>query len=148
MKKKHILEMFEAMGIKDVSSSRQKKNGTTVFEIPYVNHLCPDYKFRFAEYETGYVRSLNGYCCYQINKKIAHKKTYTSSYDGKTREYDVYERVLIPKRKDRLKYLLKFLIKNYFGKVRTHVKYETYEPYLTKQQSITVLVDGQPHNIQ
>ncbi len=148
MKIKHILEVFDAMGIKDVTTDRQKKNGTTVFEIPYKNPLRPEQKFQFAEYKTGYVRSLNAYSPYQLNKKITNKKKYTSFKDGKTREFDTYERILIPKRKDRLKFLLKFLIKNYFSEVRTHVKYEYIEPFIPEPQEIKVIVDGHRYNLK
>jgi len=147
MKIKHILEIFDAMSIKDVTTDRQRKNGTTVFEIPYKNPLCPEQKFQFAEYKTGYVRNLNAYLPYQLNKRKTNKKKYTSSYDGKTREFDTYERILIPKRKDRLEFLLKFLVKNYFSKVRTHVKYEYVEPFIPKPQEIQVIVDGHRYKI-
>ena len=148
MKIKHILEVFDAMGIKDVTTDRQKKNGTTVFEIPYKNPLRPEQKFQFAEYKTGYVRSLNVSSPYQLNKKITNKKKYTSFKDGKTREFDTYERILIPKRKDRLKFLLKFLIKNYFSEVRTHVKYEYIRPFIPQPQEIKVIVDGHRYNLK
>ena len=147
MKTKHILEIFDAMGIKDITTDRQRKNGTTAFEIPYVNPLRPNFKYTFAEYESGYVRNLNNWCCYQINKRKTNKKRYTSSYDGKTREFDTYERILIPKRKDRLEFLLKFFVKNYFSKVRTHVKYEYVEPFRPKPQEIQVIVDGNRYKI-
>jgi len=146
MKSKDILEIFDIMNIKDVTTDRQKKNGTTVFEIPYKNPLCPELKFQFAEYKTGYVRNLNAYSPYQLNKKITIKKKYTT-YNGKTREFDTYKRILIPKRKDRLKFLLKFLVKNYFSEVRTHVKYEYVEPFIPKPQEIQVIVDGHRYKI-
>ena len=147
MKIKDILEIFDIMNIKDVTTDRQKKNGTTVFEIPYKNPLNPAQKYQFAEYETGYVRSLNAYASpYQLNKRKTNKRTYTNHNGGVT-TYDSYERILIPKRKDRLKFLLKFLVKNYFSKVRTHVKYEYVEPFIPKPQEIQVIVDGNRYKI-
>jgi len=141
MKIKDILEIFDIMNIKDVTTDRQKKNGTTVFEIPYKNPLNPAQKYQFAEYKTGYVRNLNNWCCYQINKRKTNKRNYTN-HKGELKTYDSYERILIPKRKDRLKFLLEFLIKNYFSKVRTHVEYEYVEPFIPKPQEIQVIVDG------
>lgn len=146
MKIKHILEIFDAMNIKDVTTDRQRKNGTTVFEIPYKNPLNPAQKYQFAEYETGYVRNLNSWCCYQINKRKTNKKTYTN-YKGELKTYDSYERILIPKRKDRLKFLLEFFVRNYFSEVRTHVKYEYIEPFIPKPQEIQVIVDGNRYKI-
>lgn len=146
MKIKYILEIFDAMNIKDVTTDRQKKNGTTVFEIPYKNPLCPDKKFQFAEYKTGYVRSLNAYSPYQLNKRKTNKRSYRN-HIGELKTFDVYERILIPKRKDRLKFLLKFLVKNYFSEVRTHVKYEYVEPFIPKPQEIQVIVDGHRYKI-
>lgn len=150
MKSKDILEIFDIMNIKDVTTDRQKKNGTTVFEFDNTGDPYGPNELRFAEYKTGYVRSLNGYCCYQINKKKSKQKSYTS-YDGKTNYYRcTSERILIPKRKDRLEFLLKFLLKNYFGKVRNHVEYKQYTPpsWPPVLSRLQVIIDGEHYTLK
>ena len=131
--------MFEVMGIKDVTTDRQRKNGTTVFEIPFEKHK--GHKMRFAEYSTGYVRSLNAYSPYQLNKKVIDK-----TYIHKWGSYHSYKRELIPKRKHRLQYLFKFLLKNYYSKI--HVKTKVERRYTPYEQSISVTVDGRKYKIQ
>ena len=108
--------------------------------------MCPEKKFQFAEYKTGYVRSLNAYSPYQLNKRKTNKRPYRN-HIGELKTFDVYERILIPKRKDRLKFLLKFLVKNYFSEVRTHVKWEYTKPYRSEPQEIQVIVDGHRYKI-
>jgi hypothetical protein len=139
MKIKEILEMFEVMGIKDVTTDRQRKNGTTVFEIPFEKHK--GHKMRFAEYSTGYVRSLNAHSPYQLNKKVIDK-TYVHEW-GK---YHTHKRKLIPKRKHRLQYLFKFLLKNYYSKIHVE-KIPVYRDRF-HEQSISVVVDGHKYKIQ
>jgi len=64
---------------------------------------------RFATYKAGYVRNVSPYNSspYQINK--TKKVTYDSGMTGK-------DRIMIPHWEDRLIYLAKFIIKNYYQK--------------------------------
>jgi len=151
MKNKDILEIFKILKIKDVSTPRQKKNGTTVFEFDNTGDPHGPNELRFAEYKTGYVRSLNGYCCYQINKRKSIQKSYTNWSDGTRNKYTcTSERILIPKRKDRLEFLLKFLLKNYFGKVRNHVEYKEYTPpsWPPVLSRLQVIIDGEHYTLK
>ena len=62
-------EALDLIGCKHVSTSRQIKNGTRVFRLPFRDAY--DCDIDFAVYESGYVRKLCkiGYApCYQINK--------------------------------------------------------------------------------
>ena len=105
---REAMTLFKILGIKDITTERQRKNGTTVYELPMQRaYPSASYPIRFATYSTGYVRNISEDSCYQINK--TEKVTYTS---GVT---DV-ERILIPKWEDRLIYLAKFIIKNYYRK--------------------------------
>ena len=103
--------IFKILGIKDITTERQRKNGTTVYELPIQQMwqtLNPK-PLRFAIYKAGYVRNISEYnsSCYQINK--TKKVTYKSGMTG-------VERILIPNWEDRLIYLAKFIIKNYYQK--------------------------------
>ena len=108
------------LGIKDVSSYRQMKNGTQVFRLPFKDAWGHD--IDFAIYKSGYVRKLckTGYCpCYQINKR--HKiegefvKITVGKHAGLYRKwYDVSKCILIEGHGDRLEYLFNFILRNYF----------------------------------
>lgn len=103
--------LFKILGIKDITTERQRKNGTTVYELPMQRvYLKTKYPIRFATYEAGYVRNVSedNSSPYQINKT----KQVPSSYG----DYTNTERILIPKWEDRLIYLAKFIIKNYYRK--------------------------------
>ena len=106
--------IFEILGIKDITTKRQRHNGTTVYELPIQRMwqtLNPK-PLRFATYSTGYVRNVSedNFTCYQINKtkQVSYYKTYRR---------EIYtERILIPTQQDRLIYLANFVIKNYYKK--------------------------------
>jgi len=110
------------LGIKDVSSNCQIKNGTQVFRLPFKDAW--GHSIEFATYSSGYVRRLvtyhtRGAKCWQINKtrKIdgGFFKITTGPHAGLFRKrYDHTERILIPKYGDRIEYLLKFILRNYF----------------------------------
>ncbi len=109
---REALTIFKILGIKDVTTNRQRKNGTTVYELPIQQMwqtLTPK-PLRFATYKSGYVRNISEYnsSCYQINQT----KTVLSGY----KDWTCTERILIPNWEDRLIYLAKFIIKNYYKK--------------------------------
>ena len=109
------------LDIKDVSSNCQIKNGTQVFRLPFKDAY--GYSIEFATYSSGYVRKLvtyntRGAKCYQINqtrqvKDKFFKITY-GTHKGLYIKSDAVERVLIPNHGDRIEYLLKFILRNYF----------------------------------
>ena len=105
--------LFKILGIKDITTNRQRKNGTTVYELP-MQRAYPgtSYPIRFATYSTGYVRNISKDLSspYQINKT----KKRPAGTDGY--HFDTVERILIPKWEDRLIYLAKFIIRNYYNK--------------------------------
>jgi hypothetical protein len=108
---REAMTIFKILGIKDVTTDRQRKNGTTVYELPIqqVWQTLQPRPIRFATYTTGYVRNISesNSSCYQINK--TKQVTYESGMTGK-------ERIMIPHWEDRLIYLAKFIIKNYYQK--------------------------------
>ena len=105
------LTIFKILGIKDITTERQRKNGTTVYELPIsqVWQTLNPKPIRFATYETGYVRNVTEglSSSYQINK--TKPVVYESGMTGK-------ERILIDGWEERLIYLAKFIIKNYYQK--------------------------------
>ena len=128
-------EIFELLGIKNVTSKRQKKNGTHCFELPFETRNGE--RIRLATYKSGTVRNING-CnsCYQLNLTKLEKWQNTN--------FDHKIRIPITSHEERLEYLLKFIIRNYYKKQHTITKYKTYthEPY------ISVTVDGHKYRIQ
>jgi hypothetical protein len=108
---REAMTIFKILGIKDVTTNRQRKNGTTVYELPIsqVWQTLQPKPLRFATYKAGYVRNVTEglSSSYQINK-IKQVK-YKSGMTG-------VERILIPSWEDRLIYLAKFIIKNYYQK--------------------------------
>ena len=111
---REAMTIFKILGIKDVTTDRQRKNGTQVFELPIQQmwQTCNPKPLRFATYKTGYVRNISEYNSspYQINKT---KKIEVNEYHN---YYEQTKRILIPNWEDRLIYLAKFIIKNYYQK--------------------------------
>ncbi len=111
---REAMTIFKILGIKDVTTDRQRKNGTTVYELPIsqVWQTLDPKPLRFATYSTGYVRNISesNSSCYQINKT----KKRPAGTDGY--HYETVERIMIPHWEDRLIYLAKFIIKNYYQK--------------------------------
>ena len=111
---REALTIFKILGIKDITTERQRKNGTTVYELPIQQmwQTLEPKPLRFATYKTGYVRNISEYnsSCYQINK--TKKVTYESGMTG-------VERILIPSWEDRLIYLAKFIIKTTIKSLHT-----------------------------
>ena len=110
---REAMTIFKILGIKDVTTERQRKNGTTVYELPIsqVWQTLNPKPIRFATYESGYVRNVTEglSSCYQINK--------TTQYPpGDGHYYGYKERILIHSWEERLIYLAKFIIKNYYQK--------------------------------
>ena len=110
---REAMTIFKILGIKDVSTERQRKNGTTVYELPIqqmYQSLVPK-PLRFACYRSGYVRIVSPYTssAYKINK--TKKRPAGTGY-----HFEHTERILIDSWEERLIYLAKFIIKNYYQK--------------------------------
>jgi len=112
-------DYMRVIGVTEVTTTRQNNNGTRVYRLPFKDAY--GYDIEFATYKSGYVRKLMkyGYCpCYQINqvRKVSgkfHEIKY-GQHKGYYTKYDTSERVLIPEHGDRIEYLLKFILRNYF----------------------------------
>jgi hypothetical protein len=107
---KLALDTLNALGVKDVTTNRQKNNGTTMFELPTGDTV--------AEFNSGYIRkylmsgqkNLKFHSCYQLNP--TYDVNWKSiNYSGELIEHVMKARVLIYSRAERLKRLVLYTIK-------------------------------------
>ena len=153
MQEKELLKVFDLLQIKEITTDRQKKNGTRVFKLPmkaYWRYAGYSEPVILATYKSGYVRRLltNSGCfgganCYQLNKVTKGDRYYKLS-SGDYRKFNVHKRTLIPNEVDRLQYLLDYAIKNWYCKPQVQTK-TVKEAYL---QEVSVNIDGQKYVVQ
>ena len=107
---------MQLLGIQDVSTTKQVKNGTIVWRLPILSDRAGRY-IEYAAFASGYVRNQGVDCRsnWQINKCKMGKRHYKYP-NGKEYTFDTKERVLIPIEIDRLEYMMKYIIKNEFIK--------------------------------
>ena len=120
-----VLETMDLLGIMDVSTTRQSKNGTITWKLPIKNAWNNGNLIEVASFKTGYVRNNNSASTnYQLNKtKKNFEKEFSNSYD-----YYSTERILIPIEIDRLEYLISYCLKNYYIKHANFVADGEYIP--------------------
>jgi len=115
------VKTFDDIGVKCISSNCQVNNGTEVWKLPFNDAY--GHSIEFATYSSGYVRKLltyhtNGAKCYQINQTRQVKDKFWKIRSGEHKGYYMkhgsVERILIPNHGDRIEYLLKFILRNYF----------------------------------
>jgi hypothetical protein len=126
-----VLITMDLLGITDVTTNRQHRNGTIVWKLPIKNNHKPTSFIEVASFSTGYVRNQNsGYSNYQLNKRCQNEPeyfkdykttwhdngTYTQKFTGKYRKFETRGCVLIPIEIDRLEYLISYCLKNYYIK--------------------------------
>ena len=114
-----IIEQMELLDIQDVTTDRQRKNGTIVWRLPIkINYPGNNERFiEVASFKSGYVRNQNcGYSNYQLNKRCEGEPQYFKLSNGDYRKFTTRSCVLIPKEIDRLEYLIKYCVKNYYIK--------------------------------
>jgi hypothetical protein len=158
---REAMTIFKILGIKEVTTERQRKNGTTVYELPIkqmFNTITP-YPIRFATYKAGYVRNVSpcNSSPYQINKT----KKRPASTDGY--HFETIERILIENWEERLIYLAKFIIKNYYKKPtylisdytlgiledqrQKAINYDNLDDHLPFENDIKVIINGHRYNL-
>ena len=120
----NIKQTMQLLGIQEVTTKRQKKNGTREFELPIKDSYTKK-KIRVASFASGYVRNQNSASSnYQLNKtKKNFKKEWPNGY-----KYYSTERILIPNEQDRLEYLISYCLKNYYIKRANAVPNGDYVP--------------------
>ena len=132
-----VYEQMQLLGIQDVTTDRQDKNGTIVWRLPIKNNW-PGYNTNFIEvasFSTGYVRNQNsGYSNYQLNKRCEGEPEYFDSGKRDSMGRPMYTKwttrtcKLIPIEIDRLEYLISYCLKNYYIKRANAVPNGDYIP--------------------
>ena len=108
-----VLEQMDLLGIMDISTTRQSKNGTIVWRLP-IKDRDTGILIEVASFKTGYVRNQgkSTRSNYQLNKQRKYPpRKWSNGY-----EYSQTYRKLIPVEIDRLEYLISYCLKNYYIK--------------------------------
>ena len=118
-----VLHNMDLLGIMDITTTRQHKNGTIVWKLPIKNDNNGETNIEVASFSTGYVRNQNsGYSNYQLNKRCEGEPEFFDSGRKDSMGRTLYTQfttrscVLIPIEIDRLEYLISYCLKNYFIK--------------------------------
>ena len=122
-----VWEQMQLLGIEDVTTERQHKNGTIIWRLPIRNNWRNGSYIEVGSFKSGMVRNNNSaYSNYQLNKcksvdryckHYEYNDDYSESkWSGKYNKYTLKERILIPLEIDRLEYLISYCLKNYYIK--------------------------------
>ena len=162
-----IKDKLQLLGIQEVTTKRQKANGTREFKLPVKDQYGSE--IHVASFASGYVRrtKAGGYCpSWQLNKRVeSEPQRYGPFEDGTYREYTTRSCKLIPNEQDRLAYLISFCLKNYYigyanklssGEFIPKWKYEAYKDehrrlanMVNKSENpeVKVIVNGHKYNV-
>jgi len=164
-----VERMLQFLDIQEVTTKRQKKNGTREFELP-IKTGWSKRKIRVASFASGYVRcQLNdAYCSYQLNKRCEGEPQYFKLSNGDYRKFTTRACVLIPNEQDRLEYLISYCLKNYYIKNANQIangdyipkwkyesdleksrqrKEEVRDHFLSQEPEVKVIVNGHRYNV-
>ena len=118
-----VLEKMDLLGIMDITTTRQAKNGTVVWKLP-IKDQDSGILIEVASFASGYVRNQGKSCHsnYQLNKRkfeddyYPEYKTVNGAYKatGKYIKYKSRHCKLIPIEIERLEYLISYCLKNYY----------------------------------
>ena len=134
-----VLEKMDLLGIMDISTKRQDKNGTIVWKLP-IKDQDTGILIEVASFDSGYVRNQGKSCHsnYQLNKRYYTDEYYPEreitddyTYGKKTGKYIKYKSrhcKLIPIEIERLEYLISYCLKNYYIKHANLVPNGDYVP--------------------
>ena len=118
----NIKEKLDLLSIKEITTRRQQKNGTRIFQLPIKKY--GEY-IKVGSFKSGYVRRMNGgYTPYQLNKTEKYDHYYKDykwnhdyserTYTGKYNKHVCVRRIKIDNEVDRIEYLIAFCLKNYY----------------------------------
>ena len=126
-----VLEKMDLLGIMDISTTRQHKNGTIVWKLP-IKDQDTGILIEVASFDSGYVRNQNScYSNFQLNKRCESEPDYYKiERNGETlyRKFTTRTCRLIPIEIDRLEYLISYCLKNYYIKHANFVPDGEYVP--------------------
>jgi len=114
--------MLDLLQMKEISTYRQQKNGTRIFQLPIKKY---GQYIEVGSFKSGYVRRMNGgYTPYQLNKTEKYDHYYKDykwnddyserTYTGKYNKHVCVRRIKIDNEYDRINYLITFCLKNYY----------------------------------
>ncbi len=115
-----LKEQIDFLGWKEITTNRQKRNGTIIYRLPIKKY---GQFIEVGSFESGYVRRMNGgYTPYQLNKCEGVDHFYKAyewtgeeqEWTGKYNKFVGKKRILIPNEVNRLEYLIAFCLKNYY----------------------------------
>jgi hypothetical protein len=159
----NIKDTLQLLGIQEVTTKRQKKNGTREFKLPVRCQYGG--AIHVASFASGYVRrtKAGGYCpSWQLNKRCEGEPQYFKLSNGDYRKFTTRACKLIPNEQDRLAYLISFCLKNYYigyanklssGEFIPKWKHEdeikqTKELHVWQEEpEVKVIVNGQRYNV-
>ena len=163
----NIEQTLQLLGIQEVTTKRQKKNGTREFKLPVKDQYGGE--IHVASFASGYVRrtKAGGYCpSWQLNKRVESEPQYYGPFEnGMYRKFTTRTCKLILDEQDRLEYLISFCLKNYYigqanmlssGRFIPKWKYEAYKDEHSKLANIInksenpevkVIINGHRYNI-
>ena len=152
---KKVLKQMDLLGIMDISTTRQAKNGTIVWKLPIKNEYGGKL-IEVASFRSGFVRNQNSaHSNYQLNKQGKYPPTKW----GNGYEYSQTYRELIPIEIDRLEYLISYCLKNYYIKRANAVPNREFVPkweldhllgearMYNGAQDVQVIIDGQRYKV-
>ncbi len=160
----NVMFKMKLLGFKDITTARQYKNGTKVFELPirmYGTHI------QVASFKSGYVRRLTigkNTSDYQLNKRIDSEPQYYKSSKKDSMGRPLYTQFttrkceLIPNEVDRLEYLVDYCLKNYYIKQANMIDDGKFVPKWyheeklnhfkhVQEPEVKVIVNGHRYNI-
>jgi len=169
-----LVGLTEILGWKDISTKKQKKNGTTIYKLPI--KMYGEY-IKVGSFKSGYVRRMNGgYTPYQLNKRNYYDHYYKSydskwvngeyvqKWNGKYNKMTCRGCIKINTKEERLEHLITYCLKNYYikqanmiedGKFVPKWKYEfdleeTYNNGFhagKEEPEVKVIINGHRYNI-
>ena len=170
-----VERMLQFLGIQEVTTKRQKKNGTREFELP-IKDSWSGKKIRVASFASGYVRNQgkSTRSNFQLNKRCESEPQYYEILEwdskadmnckrtGKYRKFTTRTCKLISNEVERLEYLISYCLKNYYikqanmiedGKFVPKWKYENELQYARKLEDkacnpeVKVIINGHRYNV-
>ena len=159
----NIRDKLNFLQIQEVTTKRQKANGTREFKLP-VNDPYGN-AIHVASFATGYVRRTKVSSCWQLNKTKKSKR-YVNMNDEDNgrpviRTFESIDRILIHDEQERLEYLISYCLKNYYigqsnmlssGNYVPKWKYDdhiakAYDGGCMETPEVKVIVNGHRYNI-
>jgi len=124
-----VWEQMQLLGIEDITTKRQAKNGTRVWRLP-IKDQDSGILIEVASFKTGYVRNQgkSTRSNFQLNKRCENEPEYFKLANGDYRKFTTRGCVLIPIEIDRLEYLISYCLKNYYIKGANQVADGNYVP--------------------